>query len=99
MRDDEQHVSYSSGRSSLISDNSVNLRDTINATGVACLGWTSWEADRSAPHPPAARRPRRGWSPAPPETTRLLGESAGHQKDIPPLSIAPASRRMLRPVM
>lgn len=24
----------------LISDNSVNLRDTINATGVACLGWT-----------------------------------------------------------
>ena len=24
----------------LISDNSVNLRDTINATGVACIGWT-----------------------------------------------------------
>lgn len=24
----------------LISDNSVNLRDTINATGVPCLGWT-----------------------------------------------------------
>ncbi len=24
----------------LISDNSVNLRDTVNATGVACIGWT-----------------------------------------------------------
>ncbi len=24
----------------MISDNSVNLRDTINATGVPCLGWT-----------------------------------------------------------
>ena len=24
----------------MISDNSVNLRDTINATGVACIGWT-----------------------------------------------------------
>ena len=24
----------------MISDNSVNLRDTVNATGVACLGWT-----------------------------------------------------------
>ena len=24
----------------MISDNSVNLRETVNATGVACLGWT-----------------------------------------------------------
>src|SRR3954471_5621299 len=24
----------------MISDNSVNLRDTINSTGVACIGWT-----------------------------------------------------------
>ena len=72
-----------------ISDNSVNLCDTVNATGVACLGWTGTtrfygeycftvaNGDPMTPRAPPCTASRTPGSPPPPRSRPGWSGSSG----------------------